>query len=260
MSKDLISLIIFAVCVMLFLIKRVPMTLTALLGATSMVLFGCCSFSEAFSQFGSSTVMLICAMMIVGQAAFDTGLAQIVANKIVSLARGNERAVVMIGTLGCSLISAFLSNVATLAVFISILTSICSVQDNIKMKNVTLPIAMGAVLGGAATLVGSTPQLTANGIIEDVLGYGFSFFDFTFTGVIIIIVLVLYAGFIGYPLGKKIWGNREDYNKKPINDSAKKTDVVYSKSKMIVMAVIFVATLVLFVTCDSVSSYLKTSF
>ena len=253
MSPAILSLIIFAICVVLFIWNKLPISVTALLGLTAMVLTGVVSFSDGFKNFGCSTIVLICAMMVVGKATFNTGLAQVVGEKVIGLARGNERLIVIIATALTAVASAFLSNIATLAIMISILTGICAGNKNVKFMNVILPVSMAAVLGGAATLIGSTTQLTAQGILEEYLGAGngFTFSTFIIPGAIIIAVLVVYAGFIGYPLGKKIWGNRPEYNETPANESNEDLPTP-DKKKMIIMSVIFILTVIMFVLCDQI--------
>ncbi len=253
MTNAILSLIIFAIVVVLFIWNKLATSTVALLGLAAMLLTNTVSFSDGFKNFGSSTVLLICAMMVVGQAAFNTGLAQFVGNKVIQLARGNERLVIILSTAITAIISAFLSNIATLAIMISILTGIASSNEKVRFKNVIMPISMAAVLGGSATLVGSTTQLTANGLLEDFLGTtGFNFFTFSIPGLLIILFLVLYVGFIGYPLGKKIWGKNEDYSFVPV--AKKEEEPVYSKGKMILMAIIFLVTLVLFVLADTIKT------
>lgn len=257
MTPAITSIIIFAVVIILFVWNKLPTAIVALLGLCAMLLTNVVSFSEGFKNFGSSTVVLICTMMVVGQATFNTGLAQFVSNKVISLAKGNERAIVIIGTAITAISSAFLSNVATLSIMISILTAIASTNDTVRFKNVILPVSMASVIGGAATLIGSTPQLTADGLLREFLGEeaGFSFFSFSIPGFIIIAVLVLYVGFIGYPLGKKIWGKRADYSEVPI-DKSQGEEKEYDKGKMILMAVIFLLTLVLFVLVDVIKKFI----
>ena len=257
MSPAVLSLIIFAVVVVLFIWNKLSTATVALLGLVAMLLTNIVSFNDGFKNFGGSTILLICAMMVVGQATFNTGLAQLVGNKVIQLARGNERLVVILSTAITAIISAFLSNIATLAIMISIITGVASTNDKVRFKNVIMPISMAAVMGGAATLVGSTTQLTANGLLEEYLGAGkgFDFFSFSIPGFLIILVLVLYAGFVGYPLGKKIWGGSDDYTYVPISKEEKE-EKEYSKGKMIVMAVIFVITLILFVLADTIKEYI----
>ena len=255
MLYAVLSLIIFGFCVILFIWNKLPISVTALLGLTIMVLTGVVSFSDGFKNFGCSTIVLICAMMVVGKATFNTGLAQVVGEKVIGLAHGNERLIVIIATALTAVASAFLSNIATLAIMISILTGICSGNRNVKFMNVILPVSMAAVIGGAATLIGATTQLTAQGILETHLGTGngFSFGTFAIPGFIIVGLLVLYAGFIGYPLGKKIWGNRSEYDAIPVNDDNKKEEIIEpNKKKMIIMSIIFLLTIVMFVLTDTI--------
>lgn len=263
MVSPIICLVIFALCIFLYIWNKLPISIVSLIGIALMIIFNIVSFKDAVSNFASSTVFLVVCMMVVGRAAFDTGLAQLIGTKIMSLAKGNERLVIVIATLVTGILSAFLSNVATLAMMISIMSGICSSNKNVKYKNIILPISMAAVLGGAATLIGSTPQVTGNGILENffsadaqTLGVSvkqFSFFTFSIPGFLIVILLTLYVAFIGYPLGKKLWGKREDYEEYNVGENNAKS-VNYKKSKMIIMAIIFVLMIMSFISIDVVGN------
>lgn len=255
MNLAIVSLIIFAVCVALFIWNKLPISVVALIGLIAMVLTGCVSFSDGFKNFGSSTIVLICAMMVVGKSTFETGLAGVVGNKVIGLAHGNERLIIIIATALTAILSAFLSNIAILAIMISILTGICSGNRKVKFMNVILPVSMAAVIGGAATLIGSTTQLTAQGILEEYLGAGngFTFSTFVIPGGLICIVLILYTGFIGYPLGIKIWGDRPEYNELPNEDEGEMKLPTPDVPKMKIMSVIFFITIILFVSADYIA-------
>lgn len=251
MNTAILSLIIFGVCVVLFIWNKLPISVTALLGLTAMVLTGVVSFSDGFKNFGTSTIVLICAMMVVGKATFNTGLAQVAGEKVIGLAHGNERLIVILATAMTAVASAFLSNIATLAIMISILTGICAGNKNVKFMNVILPVSMAAVIGGAATLIGSTTQLTAQGILEEYLGQGFTFSTFIIPGGLICVLLVIYCGFIGYPMGRKLWGDRPEYNETPASENGEELPTP-NKKKMIIMSVIFVCTVLMFIFCDQI--------
>ena len=254
LDPAVLSLVIFAICVVLFVWNKLPAALTAVLGLTAMVLTGVVKFSDGFKNFGGYIIVLIVSMMVVGQATFETGLAKVIGNKVIGLAKGNERVVVMLATALTAISSAFLSNVATFAVMIAILTGICAGNRHIKFMNVILPVGMAAVIGGAATLVGSTPQLTAQGILQETFGedVSFSFTTFLIPTGIIILLLVLYTGFIGYPLGKKIWGKREEYNDVPVATGDDINAPAPRQKKMPIMIVIFVLTILGFIFSDQI--------
>lgn len=243
MGIDIISLIIFAFCIVLFVWDKLPMATTAILGCALMVIFGVCDFKTAFGQFSSSTVILTIGVMVIGAAISESGLAAAIGNWIVRISKGSEVNLIIGTYLVSAAMSAFLTNSAVLAIFIPIIMGLSLASKDIKSKNLIMPIAFGCVIGGASTLVGSTQQMTAQGLLEDAGAQMFHTFDFTPVGGIIVLLGLLYCLFIGRKLGEKIWGNRpeEEYELKPDEKN-------YSKPKMIIMACIFVATVVLYIT------------
>ena len=243
MGIDIISLIIFIFCIVLFVWDKLPMATTAILGCALMVIFGVCKFSVAFGQFSSSTVILTIGVMVIGAAISETGLAAAIGNWIVKVAKGSETKLIIGTYLVSAAMSAFLTNSAVLAIFIPIIMGLSLANKDIKSKNLIMPIAVGCVIGGATTLVGSTQQMTAQGLLEEAGVQMFKTFDFTPIGGVIAIVGLLYCLFIGRKRGEIIWGDRqeEEYELKPNEKN-------YSKTKMIIMAVIFVATVVFYIT------------
>lgn len=243
MGIDVISLIIFAFCIVLFVWDKLPMATTAVLGCALMVIFGVCDFKTAFGQFSSSTVILTIGVMVIGAAISESGLAATIGNWIVKISKGSEVKLIIGTYLVSAAMSAFLTNSAVLAIFIPIIMGLSLANKDIKSKNLIMPIAFGCVIGGASTLVGSTQQMTAQGLLEDAGAQMFKTFDFTPVGGIIVILGLLYCLFIGRKRGEKIWGTRpeEEYEQKPNEKN-------YSKPKMIIMAVIFVATVVFYIT------------
>ncbi len=245
MNMDVVSLLIFLGCIGLFVWDKLPMATTAILGCTTMVLFGVCSFSQAFAPFASSTVVLTIGVMIIGAAISETGLAATIGAWIVKISKGSE-VKLMIGTyLVSAAMSAFLTNSAVLAIFIPIILGLSKSNGNIKAKNLIMPIAYGCVIGGASTLVGSTQQMTAQGLLEEAGLQTFATFSFTPVGIVLILVGLLYCLFIGKKRGEGIWGNRTDDDVDYVADTDASS---YSKNKMIIMALVFTATVVLYIS------------
>ena len=243
MGIDIISLIIFGVCIVIFIWDKLPMATTAILGCTLMVIFGVCDFKTAFGQFASSTVILTIGVMVIGASISETGLAATIGNWIVRICKGSESKLIIGTYLASAAMSAFLTNSAVLAIFIPIIMGLSLANKQIKSKNLIMPIAFGCVIGGACTLVGSTQQMTAQGLLEEAGAQMFKTFDFTPVGGILVILGLLYCLFIGKRRGEKIWGNRpeEEFEAKPDENN-------YSKVKMILMAIIFAAAIVFYIT------------
>lgn len=244
MGIDVISLIVFIVCIALFIWDKLPMATTAILGCVLMVITGCCKFSTAFGQFASSTVVLTIGVMVIGAAISETGLAAAIGAWIVKISKGSETKLIIGTYIVAACMSAFLTNSAVLAIFIPIIMGLSAANKDIKGKNLIMAIAYACVLGGASTLVGSTQQMTAQGLLEEAGARMFKTFDFTLVGGIITLLGLAYYLLIGRRMGEKIWGNRADENEYEVKASTAN----YSNPKMILMAVIFLATVVFYIT------------
>ena len=165
MSPAIISLIILIICIILFITRPIPNATTACLGCLLFALTGVCDFNSAFSGFSNSTVILMFGMMIVGTAMMDTGAARLVGKKVAKISGHKEKRFILFAGLTSAVLSTFLSNTAVIAIFLPIIASISNSDKSMNRMNITLPVTMGAMFGGVCTLVGSTPQLTANGIL-----------------------------------------------------------------------------------------------
>ena len=244
MGTDVISLIIFLFCIVLFIWEKLPMATTAILGCVLMVVFGVCDFKTAFGQFSSPTVILTAGVMVIGLSLSETGLAAAVGRWIVRVARGSETMLIAGTYLVAAAMSAFLTNSAVLAIFLPIILGLSQSEKQIKSRNLIMPIAIGCVLGGASTLVGSTQQLTAQGLLEDAGLRTFHTFDFTPVGSVVVLFGCVYCLTVGRRLGEKIWGSR----KEDVDYAIPETGTDSSKRKMVIMALIFGMTVLLYIT------------
>ena len=244
MSVSVLSLVIFGACIILFIWDKLPMATAAILGCVTMVVFGVCDFKTAFGQFASSTVILTIGVMVIGATISETGLASAIGNWIVKVSKGSETKLIIGTYLVSAVMSAFLTNSAVLAVFIPIIMGLSSSNTNLKAKNLIMPISIACVLGGTMTLVGSTQQMTAQGLLEDAGQRLFSTFDFLPVAGVITLLGLVYCLTIGRKLGNKIWGNRTDDSEYQAPDET----TCFEKKKMIVVACIFAATVVLYIT------------
>ena len=110
-----------------------------------------------------------------------------------------------------------------------------------------MPVTLGAMFGGVCTLIGSTPQLTANGILSEMTGTELKMFDYTLPGMLIVIGYLLYVELIGPKLAKRIWGSRQEDVCVESNESSKETEIKIDKKKAIIVSIIFVFTIISFI-------------
>ncbi len=252
MTPAIISLIILVACIVLFITRVIPNAVTAVLGCALLALTGVCTLGEAFSGFSNSTVLLMFGMMVVGIAMMETGVAEIIGNYVSKVAAGNEKVFILLAGLISAALSTFLSNTAVISIFLPIIASVSRSNEKINRKNITLPVTMGAMFGGACTLVGSTPQLTANGILSEMTGEEMQMFDFMPVGIILCSVYLFFVITIGHKIGNKVW-NKSDMMEKQKNKDPKTEivnpdeKIVIDKKKVIIMLSIFSTTIILFI-------------
>lgn len=243
MSNALLSFIIFGLFILLFIWDKLPMATSAILGCVVMVILGLSDFSTAFGQFASTTVILLIGVMIVGSALAETGVAAAFGRIMTRYSRNNEKIIIVVAYVLACVLSAFLTNATVLAIFMPIIIGMDTDDGKINHRNIVLPVLVATAMGGISTLVGSSQQLTANGLIEE-MGYTMKVFDMTPVGAIFAIAGLLYCLFIGYPIGKRIWGNRDRFEDCEI---AAAKEVNIDKRKFYTMIVITILMVISYV-------------
>jgi len=213
MDPAIQALIVLAVVMVLYVTEILPLSVTAIGACTVLALMGIVEFNVAFSGFASEMVFLIAGMMVVGIAIFDTGVAAGIGRGMLAVTMRNERAVMLVSMLVIALLSAFLSNTASVAVFIPIIMGMTgsSAGRRIRPRHVLMSIAFASSAGGMLSLVGSPPPL----IVQEVLtGAGlepFGFFEFAWIGLPILIALFAYTVFFSYPLTRRLFAVRSPH-------------------------------------------------
>lgn len=210
MHSDITGLIILVFCVVFFITKWLPASVTGVLGCFLMVLLKVAPFQTVFSGFSSEIVLLMASAMIVGIAMFKTGAAPIIGRFVIRFAHGREKVFLFVSCLVAGVLAMFLANTAVLAAFIPIIDSVCRTSSSIKRKNILLPLACAIMFGGACTLIGCTPQLTANGIMASLVGVEMGMWTLTGPGLCLFAIFFIYMMTIGYKIGDKVWGDRPE--------------------------------------------------
>lgn len=210
MDTAYLSLAIFLICIVLFVWNKIPMAYVAVGGCLVMVLFKVATFEQVFGQFAGSTIALVISVMIVSQAMTETGTTTLMSNFLKRISRNNSNLFLLFAVLLCALMSAFTSNLATALVFIPIVISYAE-STGTNPRNYLIPIAMASQVGGACTLVGSAPQLVAQGLVQELVGQRFAFFDFAKVGVLLVFLLVVYTMTVGRVIGNGLWANRTEH-------------------------------------------------
>ena len=205
MSQAVKCIIMLAVIALFFVTELIPLAVTAMSGAIACGLLGFIPAKQVFSGLSNSTVVLFAGMFVVGAAMFYTGLAQKIGNVVVGLCGTGENSLMFgLMTVG-TVLSAILSNTGTAACLLPVALGICSAAK-IPASRQLMPLAFACGWGGIITMVGTPPNIIANGALQAAgIQDSFGFFEYAWIGIPVSIAGMLYMMFVGkYLLPNKI--------------------------------------------------------
>ena len=196
--------LLLAIMVYLFLTEKIPVDLTAFAGLVILILTGYLTADEAFAGFASGAVITMLGVFILGAALLQTGLADIIGNRVYQWVGGREVILTITIMLVAGLLSCFMNNIAATAVLMPAVASICR-RTGIAPSRLFMPLSFGAILGGTMTMVGTPPNILVAAILEENNLEAFRLFDFTPVGAVLLATGILFM----VTIGRKLLPTRE---------------------------------------------------
>lgn len=166
-----LGILVFAVTLFVFEIVRVDvaaLVVLVLLGLSSQVeIFngGLVPIYQLFDGFSSNAVMSIIAVMIIGAGLDKTGVMGVMAAQILKRAGKTEGKITLVLSACVAWISSFMQNIGAAALFLPVVSRI-SRRTAIPLSRLLMPMGFCAILGGTMTMVGSSPLILLNDLLE----------------------------------------------------------------------------------------------
>ena len=196
MDPAVLTLSVLGVMAVLFVTEIIPLAITSLSGAIALGLLGVISPKTVFSGLSDTTVVLFAGMFVIGGAMFYTGLAQTIGTAVVKRAGSSENGLMFAVMLVTAIMSSVLSNTGTAAALLPVVLGICSVAK-IPASRQLMPMAFAAGIGGIITMVGTPPNIIANGALKAAGIREFGFFEFAWIGIPLTVATIAFMMFIG---------------------------------------------------------------
>ena len=175
---------VVAVVVLLFLSDRLRVDVVALLTMLSLPFLGLIPPRETFQGLASNAVVSIIAVIIMGRGLDHTGIVSRSVRPIMRLAGGRKRRIVLIFSVAVAVISSFMQNIGAAALFLPAIQRL-SRQTGIPISQILMPIGFAAILGGTVTLVGSSPLIMLNDLLQPYDLAPFNLFSVTPAGLLL---------------------------------------------------------------------------
>ena len=195
MSQTTITLLFLAFTIISFMLEKIPLGLTATICALGLTLTGVLDASTTFAQYVNSNVILCVGMFVVGQALFETGMANKIGGIVTKFAR-TERTLIVAIMVIVGLMSGFLSNTGTAAVLIPVVCGIAD-ESGYSRSRLLMPLVFAAALGGNLSIIGAPGNLMGVNALQE-MGLSTSFFMYAPVGVPMLILGIIYFVFLGY--------------------------------------------------------------
>jgi di/tricarboxylate transporter len=197
--------LILAAAIYLFWTRRLPYELTAALVLIALILpwphpdgewKSILTYEEAFSGFGSSAVIMITAMFVVGGALVQTGAAEWGGARLFRATAAREWLLQLTVLTMTTLCSMFVNDTTTVLVFMPLILTICR-ERNLSPSRYLMFAAYGSLLGGQWTLIATRSNILISDFHRQYTGQGLGFFDFTPMAAGIFLVSALYLVTVG---------------------------------------------------------------
>lgn len=114
----LATLVILVAAIILFVTEKLRVDVVALGVVISLMLTGVLSTNEALAGFSNSAVLTIASLFIVGGAVLQTGLAAMIADRIIKVAGTNETRLIVTTQAAAAMMSGFMSDTGVVAVML----------------------------------------------------------------------------------------------------------------------------------------------
>jgi len=248
-NEMMMVLAILAYTVLLFVTEVIRIDVAAILILVILALSGLVPDTHLFDGFSSNAVLSIIAVMILGAGLDRTGVMNKVAGFIMKIGGSSEKTVIPVVSSTVGIISGFMQNVGATALFLPVMSRISS-QTKISLSRLLMPMGFCAILGGTVTMVGSSPLILLNDLLETSnrsLPPGaetlkpFGLFSVTPIGVMLLVSGVLYFLILGrflLPNSAKIDTNTgqksDDYFKQTYGIHKTKKELIVSKNSPLI--------------------------
>ena len=181
MSRDqILTVVLLLGLIALFLWDRLRYDLVALLALLAAIAAGIVPADKAFNGFSNPVLPLIAAALIVSVAIGQSGAIELLLRYLNPVMRSKE---LQVGVLAAcvAVLSAFMKNIGALAIFIAAALQVAR-RNKRSPSEFLMPLSFASLLGGSMTLIGTSPNLLASAVRQELTGQPFHMFDFTPVG------------------------------------------------------------------------------
>lgn len=194
-TDAILTLIILAGTLVALATRRVRTDLTALASMLALILTGVLTPTEAFSAFGQPVIAVVASVFVLGAGIYDTGVAALVANRIVRVSDRGLGVLLLVLMLAAGLMSSVLGSLLVVAALMPAVLRIAR-QSRQSASQLLLPMVAAATMGNLLTLIGTVSNIVVSDLLvaggAEPLGF-FTLLPYGLVSLLLAIAWFLYA-------------------------------------------------------------------
>ncbi len=171
---------------------------TFLIAVLTLGLFNILTPKEILLGFANEQIAVVVLLLLIGDIIRRAAILDRLFEKVFSNGMSKRNFLFKMTGLVAGM-SAFFNNTPLVAIMMPYVSS-WSKSNNTSPSKLLIPLSFSAILGGSATLIGTSTNLIVNGLVSDQLVFPdlqpLQLFDFIYVGVPMIIIGVLYLVFL----------------------------------------------------------------
>jgi di/tricarboxylate transporter len=192
----LMLLIILAIALVLFWFEWIPPDVTALGVLLTLILLDLVPLEQAFSGFGSDTVMVLLGLLVMTAALMRTGVVEVVSRKLLEFTDKYPGSLLPATMVAVGLLSAIINNTGAAAFFLPVILGL-SQRSKMSASRLLMPMAFAAILASSMTLVSTSTNIVVSGLMTQAGLEPMEMFELTPVGVPVLIAGLLYMTYFG---------------------------------------------------------------
>ncbi len=156
---------VLTMAIALFIFEWVRVDVVGWIMMVILPILGLVTPKEAISGLSSNAVVSIIAVIVIGAGLDKTGCMNVLARNILKLAGHSEGRIMTLISATVAVISSFMQNIGAAALFMPAAIRIGR-QTGIPVARILMPMGFCAIIGGTMTLVGASPTILLNDLID----------------------------------------------------------------------------------------------
>jgi di/tricarboxylate transporter len=145
--------------------------------------------------FGDPALIAVLGLIVVGQGLVQTDAIEMLVQPLAERLRSRRMVLALALFVTIALVSAFINNTPVVVIFIPIAVSLTARLD-LPAGRYMMAISFAAILGGMTTLLGSSTNLLASGVLQERGLPPVGIFEFTVPGLVLAAIGILYLLYV----------------------------------------------------------------